>query len=65
MTLDFGIIREGYCSDMTRTICPALTRERELPEAVLQAPSELQLSCGARCGDVDENLRVSLREAGI
>ena len=39
VTLDFGIIREGYCSDMTRTVCLGKPRseERNAYEAVLEA----------------------------
>ena len=39
VTLDFGIIREGYCSDMTRTVCLGTPKaeERKAYEAVLEA----------------------------
>ncbi len=69
VTLDFGIIREGYCSDMTRTIHlgKPSTREREAYQAVLQAQESgvAAVTAGARCGDVDEATRSVLREAGL
>ena len=69
VTLDFGIIREGYCSDMTRTIHlgKPSTREREAYQAVLQAQESgvAAVTAGARCGDVDEATRSVLRKAGL
>src|SRR5579863_6155663 len=69
VTLDFGIIREGYCSNMTRTVhLGRLTaRERETYEAVLEAQeSAVAAVCGgARCGEVDEAARSILRKAGM
>ncbi len=69
VTLDFGIIREGYCSDMTRTVClgkPA-PNERAAYQAVLEAQEQgvAAVAAGVRCGDVDEATRSSLREAGL
>jgi Xaa-Pro aminopeptidase len=69
VTLDFGIIREGYCSDMTRTVHLGRlsAREREAYEAVLEAQeSAVAAVCGgARCGEVDEAARRVLRKAGL
>jgi len=69
VTLDFGIIREGYCSDMTRTIHlgKPTTREREAYQAVLQAQESAvaAVAAGARCGEVDEAARSVLRKAGL
>jgi Xaa-Pro aminopeptidase len=69
LTLDFGIIREGYCSDMTRTVHLGKpnAKERETYEAVLQAQeAAVAAVCGgARCGDVDEAARSVLRKAGL
>jgi Xaa-Pro aminopeptidase len=69
VTLDFGIIREGYCSDMTRTVHLGKlgARERETYQAVLQAQEAgvAAVSSGARCGDVDEAARSVLRNAGL
>ena len=69
VTLDFGIIREGYCSDMTRTIHlgKPTTREREAYQAVLQAQESAvaAVASGARCGEVDEAARSVLRKAGL
>ena len=69
VTLDFGIIFRGYCSDMTRTVFlgkPNAT-ERSAYEAVLetQEAGVLAVRPGARCGDVDEAARGVLRKAGL
>ena len=69
VTLDFGIIREGYCSDMTRTVhLGKLTaKERQTYEAVLAAQESAvaAVSAGARGGEVDEAARSVLRNAGL
>jgi len=69
VTLDFGIIREGYCSDMTRTVCLGTPRseERKAYEAVLQAQESAvsAVTGGASCGEVDEAARNILRQAGM
>jgi len=69
VTLDFGIIREGYCSDMTRTVHlgkPSV-KERDTYHAVLEAQESAvaAVSGGARCGDVDEAARSVLRNADL
>jgi len=69
VTLDFGIIREGYCSDMTRTVCLGSPRseERKAYEAVLDAQEAAvaAVCAGVSCGEVDEAARSTLRKAGI
>jgi Xaa-Pro aminopeptidase len=69
LTLDFGIIREGYCSDMTRTVFlgrPSAD-ERRVYQAVLDAQRAgvAAVGPGIRCGDVDEAARSLLRKAGL
>ena len=69
LTLDFGIIRDGYCSDMTRTVHLGKpgAKERETYQAVLEAQESAvaAVSDGVRCGDVDEAARSVLRKAGL
>jgi Xaa-Pro aminopeptidase len=69
VTLDFGIILEGYCSDMTRTVYlgSARARERETYEAVLQAQEAgvQAVHAGASCAEIDEAARSVLRRAGL
>jgi Xaa-Pro aminopeptidase len=69
VTLDFGIIREGYCSDMTRTVCLGTPKpeERDAYEAVLEAQQSAvgAVSGGISCGEVDEAARSVLRRAGM
>jgi Xaa-Pro aminopeptidase len=69
VTLDFGIILGGYCSDMTRTVFLGKpnARERAAYEAVLEAQEAgvLAVRPGARCGEVDEAARGLLRKAGL
>ncbi len=69
LTLDFGVILEGYCSDMTRTVCVGkpTAREREVYEAVLaaQEASVAAVAAGVSCGAVDEAARSILRSAGM
>ena len=65
VTLDFGVILSGYCSDMTRTVHVgrATPAEREAYDAV----SEAQLAgvaasrTGVTCGTVDEACRSVLK----
>jgi Xaa-Pro aminopeptidase len=69
VTMDFGVILKGYCSDMTRTFCMGTpkAREREAYAAVLEAQlaAVAVVSAGASCGDVDEAARSVLRRAGL
>jgi Xaa-Pro aminopeptidase len=69
LTLDFGIILNGYSSDMTRTVYLGNpdAKERDTYDAVLEA-QESGVSAvrgGALCGDVDEAARAVLRKAGL
>lgn len=69
LTLDFGVILKGYCSDMTRTVClgKPTAREREVYEAVLAAQESAvgAVKAGVTCGAVDEAARGVLRQAGM
>lgn len=69
VTLDFGVILNGYCSDMTRTVHlgKAGKRERFAYDAVLEAQESAVAAVkpGATCGEVDEAARGVLREARL
>jgi Xaa-Pro aminopeptidase len=69
LTLDFGIIHKGYCSDMTRTVYFGSPRseERAIYQAVLEAQETAvaAVSAGVSCGDVDEAARGVLRRVGL
>lgn len=69
LTLDFGVILKGYCSDMTRTVYLGKPRdsERNAYHAVLEAQEAgvSAVGSGASCGEVDEAARGVLRKAGL
>ncbi len=69
LTLDFGIILNGYCSDMTRTVHLGKpnAKERDTYSAVLEAQENAvaKVSAGTSCAEVDEAARSVLRRAGL
>jgi Xaa-Pro aminopeptidase len=69
VTLDFGVLLDGYCSDMTRTVHlgNATQREWDVYHSVLEAEQAGVSAAvpGARCGDVDEAARSVLRKAKL
>ena len=69
LTLDFGVILKGYCSDMTRTVYLGKPKanERNTYQAVLEAQESgvAAVAPGAVCGDVDEAARGVLRKVGL
>jgi Xaa-Pro aminopeptidase len=69
LTLDFGVILKGYCSDMTRTVYLGKPKadERNAYEAVLEAQEAgvAAVASGVSCGEVDEAARGVLRRAGL
>jgi Xaa-Pro aminopeptidase len=69
VTLDFGVILNGYCSDMTRTVYVGKPGRQELfaYDAVLAAQeAAVAVVCpGVTCGEVDEAARNVLLEAGL
>jgi len=69
VTLDFGVVLDGYMSDMTRTVHlgKALEGEREVYDAVLEAQQAAVAAVGpgVTAGDVDEAARSVLRRAGL
>jgi Xaa-Pro aminopeptidase len=68
-TLDFGVVLDGYCSDMTRTVHfgRAGGIEREVYDAVLDAQMAgvAAVREGVATSDVDEAARSVLRAAGL
>jgi Xaa-Pro aminopeptidase len=69
VTLDFGVILDGYCSDMTRTIHlgKALPGERDVYDFVLEAQEAAVAAVAPRAtaGDVDEAARSVLRRVKL
>ncbi len=69
LTLDFGVILKGYCSDMTRTVHLGTPKanERNAYQSVLEAQESAvaAVSADATCGDVDEAARSVLRKYGL
>ncbi len=69
VTLDFGVVVDGYCSDMTRTVHlgRATEREWEVYHSVLEAQQVAiaAVRAGVRCADVDEAARSVLRRVGL
>jgi Xaa-Pro aminopeptidase len=67
--LDFGVLLEGYCSDMTRTVHLGKPSQQawDVYHAVLEAQKAAVAAVGpgVRCADVDEAARSVLREAGL
>jgi Xaa-Pro aminopeptidase len=69
VTLDFGVLLDGYCSDMTRTVHlgKASRREWDVYHSVLEAQQAAvaAVAPGVSCGDVDEAARSVLRKAKL
>jgi Xaa-Pro aminopeptidase len=69
VTLDFGVLLDGYCSDMTRTVHlgRALPGERDAYDAVLEAQESgvAAVRAGATGSEVDQAARSVLRKAGL
>lgn len=69
VTLDFGVVLDGYCSDMTRTVHlgRGSGRERDVYHSVLeaQAAALAAVAPGVTCGAVDEAARSVLTKAKL
>ncbi|MCL1791171.1 MAG: Xaa-Pro peptidase family protein [Peptococcaceae bacterium] len=68
LTLDFGVKLNGYCSDMTRTVClgEPTARQREIYDIVLRAQETglKALIAGKTGREVDACARAVIAEAG-
>jgi Xaa-Pro aminopeptidase len=69
VVMDFGVVLDGYCSDMTRTvhIGKASAEEWDVYHSVLEAQEAAvaAVAPGVSCGEVDEAARSVLRKAGL
>ena len=69
LTLDFGCVLDGYCSDMTRTVAIGHVgkREEEIYNLVLAAQNEalLKMEIGMKCKDIDALARQVIEKAGF
>ena len=69
VTLDFGVVWNGYCSDMTRTVHlgKASARARDVYDSVLEAQEAAVAAVGpgVACGAVDEAARTVLERARL
>ncbi|WP_260705541.1 M24 family metallopeptidase [Edaphobacter flagellatus] len=69
VTMDFGVVLDGYMSDMTRTVHlgRAVNGEQDVYHAVLEAQvaAVAAVAPGVTAGEVDEAARSVLRRAGL
>jgi Xaa-Pro aminopeptidase len=69
VTMDFGVVLDGYCSDMTRTVYLGKAKQREwdVYHSVLEAQNAAvaAVAAGVSCGDVDEAARSVLRKSKL
>lgn len=68
ITLDFGCVYEGYCSDMTRTVVlgKASEKQKEIYDIVLKAQLEglSAIKSGIKCAAADKAARDIIEKAG-
>ena len=68
LTMDFGAKYNGYCSDMTRTICVGEPTEemKRIYDTVLRAQAEAIgfIAAGKKCADADRVARDIITKAG-
>ncbi|MBR6573133.1 MAG: aminopeptidase P family protein [Clostridia bacterium] len=68
ITMDFGAMFNGYCSDMTRTVCVGFATDemKNVYNTVLSAQkaSEGLVTAGAVCSEVDKGARDVIANAG-
>ncbi len=68
LTLDFGAVSGGYCSDMTRTVVlgEPSAKQKEIYDIVLKAQLEAQAAIkpGLKGGDIDKIARDIIADAG-
>lgn len=68
LTMDFGCVYKGYCSDMTRTVVfgEPTKKQCEVYDTVLRAQNEVlgSLKVGMACVDADTIARKVIMEAG-
>ncbi len=68
VTIDFGCVLDGYCSDMTRTF--VMTKcspvQKKVYDTVLKAQEEAlsKIEIGKKCADIDKIARNIIEEAG-
>ena len=69
LTIDFGCVKNGYCSDMTRTFAIGTATEemKEVYETVLKAQLAATefIKVGVKCSDCDKIARDIIKEAGF
>jgi Xaa-Pro aminopeptidase len=69
VTMDFGVVLDGYMSDMTRTVHLGKARpeERDVYDAVLEAQEAAvsAVAAGVTAGTIDEAARGVLRRDGL
>ena len=68
VTLDFGCVYDGYCSDMTRTLVmgKATEEQKKIYNIVLEAQLKTQeaVCAGKSCKEIDTIARTIIEEAG-
>ncbi|MBQ9608592.1 MAG: aminopeptidase P family protein [Lachnospiraceae bacterium] len=68
VTMDFGCVYKGYCSDMTRTVAVGKPTDemKKVYQIVLDANLRAMdgIKAGVKCSDIDELARGYIREKG-
>ncbi len=68
LTLDFGCVLDGYCSDMTRTVAVGRVSDwqKEIYDVVLTAQKAAlsELEAGSKCAEIDAVAREIIKSAG-